>query len=227
MAQVELATPGRAGGVSPLFESQQGAGAPRLPSVPLLLFEQVSKWYGTVLALNQVTLELRGGITGLVGANGAGKSTLLRLATGQLKPTLGAVSIRGVDAWDWRARRLVGYCPDTDAFYEDLSGRQFVLAMARLCGYTRREAASRTEAVLEQVGMTDRADRRLQGYSKGMRQRIKLAQALLHDPELLILDEPLSGIDPIGRQELLELFQSLAREGKCLLISSHELEALE
>jgi ABC-2 type transport system ATP-binding protein len=226
MAQVELATPGRAGGVSPLFESQQGADAVRSP-VPLLLFEQVSKWYGTVLALNQVTLELRGGITGLVGANGAGKSTLLRLATGQLKPTLGAVSIRGVDAWDWRARRLVGYCPDTDAFYEDLSGRQFVLAMARLCGYTRREAASRTEAVLEQVGMTDRADRRLQGYSKGMRQRIKLAQALLHDPELLILDEPLSGIDPIGRQELLELFQSLAREGKCLLISSHELEALE
>ena len=99
--------------------------------------------------------------------------------------------------------------------------------MARLCGYTRREAARRTEAVLERVGMEDRADRKLRGYSKGMRQRIKLAQALLHDPELLILDEPLSGIDPIGRQELLELFQSLAAQGKCLLISSHELEALE
>jgi ABC-2 type transport system ATP-binding protein len=194
---------------------------------PLLLFEHVSKWYGSVLALNQVTLELTGGITGLVGANGAGKSTLLRMANGQLKPTLGRVTVRGIDAWDWRARRFVGYCPDVDAFYEDLSGRRFVWVMARLCGYTRAEATRRTESVLERVGMRDRADRKLGGYSKGMRQRVKLAQALLHDPELLILDEPLSGIDPIGRQELLELFQSLAAQGKCLLISSHELEALE
>ena len=205
--------------------------APRAPraasSAPLLLFEQVSKWYGTVLALNQVTLALTGGITGLVGANGAGKSTLLRMANGQLKPTLGRVSVGGIDAWDWRARRLVGYCPDVDAFYEDLSGRDFVRLMARLCGYSREEASRRTEGVLERVGMRDRADRVLRGYSKGMRQRVKLAQALLHDPELLILDEPLSGIDPIGRQELLVLFQSLAAQGKCLLISSHELEALE
>ena len=194
---------------------------------PLLLFEQVSKWYGSVLALNQVTLELTGGITGLVGANGAGKSTLLRMANGQLKPTLGRVSVRGTDAWDWHARRLVGYCPDIDAFYEDLSGRRFVWVMARLCGYTRAESTRRTEEVLARVGMADRANRIIRGYSKGMRQRIKLAQALLHDPDLLILDEPLSGIDPIGRQELLELFQALAAQGKCLLISSHELEALE
>jgi len=194
---------------------------------PLLLFEAVSKWYGSVLALNQVTLELRSGITGLVGANGAGKSTLLRMANGQLKPTLGRVSVRGIDAWDWRARRLVGYCPDIDAFYEDLSGRRFVWVMARLCGYTRSEATRRTEAVLERVGMRDRADRTLRGYSKGMRQRVKLAQALLHDPDLLILDEPLSGIDPIGRAELLAVFQVLTAQGKCLLISSHELEALE
>src|SRR5829696_3440482 len=200
---------------------------PEAAAPPLLLFEHVSKWYGTVLALNQVTLALTGGITGLVGANGAGKSTLLRMANGQLKPTMGRVSVRGTDAWDWRARRLVGYCPDIDAFYEDLSGRKFVWAMARLCGYTRAESTRRTEAVLERVGMRDRADRKLRGYSKGMRQRVKLAQALLHDPRLLILDEPLSGIDPIGRQELLELFQSLAGAGKCLLISSHELEALE
>src|SRR3954447_26738145 len=120
---------------------------------PLLLFEHVSKWHGTVLALNQVTLELAGGITGLVGANGAGKSTLLRMATGMLKPTLGRVTVRGLDAWDWHARRLVGYCPDADAFYEDLSGRKFVRLMARLCGYDRSEANRRTEAVLERVGM--------------------------------------------------------------------------
>ncbi len=216
--------------VAPAAPPPGGTPAPPGPqsqTAPLLLFEHVSKWYGTVLALNQVTLELAGGITGLVGANGAGKSTLLRMANGQLKPTLGRVTVRGTDAWDWRARRLVGYCPDIDAFYEDLSGRRFVWVMARLCGYTRAEATRRTEAVLERVGMADRADRRLRGYSKGMRQRVKLAQALIHDPELLILDEPLSGIDPIGRQELLELFRALAAQGKCLLISSHELEALE
>jgi len=201
--------------------------SPPVPAGPLLLFEQASKWYGPVLALNQVTLELRGGITGLVGANGAGKSTLMRLATGQARPTLGRVTVRGVDAWDWRARRLVGYCPDVDTFYEDMSGREFVRTMARLCGFTRAEARRRTDAVLERVGMADRAARRLRGYSKGMRQRVKLAQALLNDPDLIVLDEPLSGIDPVGRQEMLELFRGLAGQGKCLLVSSHELEELE
>ncbi len=199
----------------------------RSESQEVLLFEQVSKWYGPVIGLNQVTLELRGGITGLVGSNGAGKSTLLRLATGQLRPSLGRVTVRGLDAWDWRAKRLVGYCPDNDAFYEDMTGREFVLAMARLCGFKVAEARARTDALLERVGMSDRADRKLRGYSKGMRQRIKLAQALLNDPVLLVLDEPLSGIDPIGRQEMLDLFRGLASEGKCLLVSSHELEELE
>jgi ABC-2 type transport system ATP-binding protein len=193
----------------------------------LLLFEQVSKWYGPVLGLNQVTLELTGGITGLVGANGAGKSTLIKLATGQARPSLGRVTVRGTDAWDWKARRLVGYCPDHDAFYEDMTGAAFVLEMARLCGFDRREAKRRTAAVIDRVGMTDRADRKLRGYSKGMRQRVKLAQALLTDPELLVLDEPLSGIDPVGRQEMLDLFRALAGQGKCLLVSSHELEELE
>ena len=194
---------------------------------PLLLFEQVSKWYGPVLGLNQVTLELRGGITGLVGANGAGKSTLMKLATGQVRPTLGRVTIQGVDAWNWQARRLVGYCPDVDAFYEDMTGREFVRTMADLCGFQAKDAKALTEATLDRVGMIDRADRKLRGYSKGMRQRIKLAQALLTDPPLLVLDEPLSGIDPVGRQELLDLFRSLAAQGKALLVSSHELEELE
>jgi ABC-2 type transport system ATP-binding protein len=192
-----------------------------------LLCEQVSKWFGPVLGLNQVTLELTGGITGLVGANGAGKSTLIRLATGQARPSLGRVTVRGYDAWDWRARRIVGYCPDHDAFYEEMTGREFVRSMARLSGYSRREAQERAEAAIERVGMADRANRKLRGYSKGMRQRVKLAQALLNEPELLILDEPLSGIDPIGRQELLELFRALAGQGVGLLVSSHELEELE
>src|SRR5581483_1266334 len=123
--------------------------------------------------------------------------------------------------------RHVGYCPELDIFYEEMSGRRFVLAMARLCGYPRREALRRTEEMLELVGMSRRADRPLAGYSKGMRQRIKLAQALLHDPALLLLDEPLSGIDPIGRRESVALFRELAGRGKCLLISSHELDELE
>lgn len=196
-------------------------------SEPLLLFETASKWYGSVLGLNQVTLELRGGITGLVGANGAGKSTLIRLATGQIRPTLGRVTVRGVDAWHWRARRLVGYCPDVDNFYEDLTGRDFVLTMAKLSGFTAKESNEKTEALLDRVGMTSRAHRKLRGYSKGMRQRIKLAQALLTEPSLLVLDEPLAGIDPLGRTELLELFRSLADGGTGLLVSSHELEELE
>ena len=194
---------------------------------PLLLFDRVSRWYGPVLGVNQVTLELRGDITGLVGANGAGKSTLMRLATGQLRPDLGQVRVLGHEAASEAARRLVGYCPDMDAFYEEMSGEQFVYAMARLCGYRRRQAQARTAAVLDRVRMTGRADRPLRGYSRGMRQRIKLAQALLHDPPLLILDEPLAGIDPVGRGEIIALFRELADQGRCLLVSSHELEELE
>jgi ABC-2 type transport system ATP-binding protein len=194
---------------------------------PVLLCQRVSKWYGPVIGVNQVTLELRSGITGLVGANGAGKSTLMRLITGHLRPDLGRVQVHGWDAGSAAARRHVGYCPETDAFFEEMSGRQFVEAMARLCGYPRGEARKRTEAALERVGMAGRAERCVRGYSKGMRQRIKLAQALLHDPELLVLDEPLSGIDPVGRWEFVRLFRDLAALGKCLLISSHELEELE
>ncbi|MBX7103040.1 MAG: ABC transporter ATP-binding protein [Gemmataceae bacterium] len=193
----------------------------------LLAFEDASKWYGPVIGVNQVSLALGPGITGLVGANGAGKSTLLKLATGQLKPDLGSVSVFGVDAWDWRAKDYFGYCPDVDAFYEEMSGAAFVRTIARLCGYKAGEAADLASAALERVGMTGRAGRRIRGYSKGMRQRIKLAAALIHDPPLVVLDEPLSGIDPVGRREFLELFLALAGQNKCLLISSHELEALE
>src|SRR5438874_2395000 len=189
--------------------------------------ERVSKWYGPVIGVNQVTLELRPGITGLVGSNGAGKSTLMRLAAGQARPDLGRVLVRGYEARSAEARLRVGYCPEVDTFYEEMSGRQFVQTMARLCGYRKSDAHQRTEEALRLVGMTDRSDRRLRGYSKGMRQRIKLAQALLHDPPLLLLDEPLSGIDPVGRQEFIVLFLALAERNKCLLVSSHELEELE
>jgi ABC-2 type transport system ATP-binding protein len=214
--------------VGPATESSSlTTGHRPLATGPVLLFDKVSKWYGPVIGVNQVTLELRPGITGLVGSNGSGKSTLLRLAAGQIRPDLGAVQVCGHDTWGAAAKRHIGYCPELDTFYEEMSGRRFVEVMARLCGYPGHEARRRTAEALELVGMDGRADGRLRGYSKGMRQRIKLAQALLHDPELLLLDEPLSGIDPIGRRESLELFLELARRGKCLLVSSHELEELE
>ncbi len=209
----------------PLLPRPRPELQPPLPA--LLTFERVTKWYGPVIGVNQVTLELRPGITGLVGGNGAGKSTLMRLATGHMRPDIGSVAVCGRDAWSADAKRHVGYCPDLDAFYEEMSGRQFVEAMARLNGYPRVEARRRTEETLSLVGMADRAERRIRGYSKGMRQRVKLAQALIHDPEVLVLDEPLSGIDPIGRHESVTLFRRLAERGKCLLISSHELEELE
>ncbi len=199
--------------------------APLLPSV--LVLERVSRWYGSVIGVNQVTLELRPGITGLVGHNGSGKSTLLRLASGQMRPDLGTVRVCGHDPRTMAGKRHLGYCPEQDSFYEEMSGRRFVATMGRLCGYSRAEARRRCDQVLEQVGMSARADRPLAGYSKGMRQRIKLAQALLHDPQLLLLDEPLSGIDPLGRRDTIALFRQLAQAGKCLLVSSHELEELE
>lgn len=198
------------------------------PLGPVVLsFERVSKWHGPVLGLNHLTLDLRPGITGLVGHNGAGKSTLLNLAAGLTRPDLGRVTVEGVDAWQPAAKRHLGFVPELDAFPEDLSGRGFLIAMARLHGYSHTEAHDRVDESLVLVGMHDRAARPLAGYSKGMRQRIKLAQALLHDPPLLLLDEPLNGIDPVGRREMLALFQDLAERGKCLLISSHELDALE
>jgi ABC-2 type transport system ATP-binding protein len=167
------------------------------------------------------------GITGLVGHNGAGKSTLIRLLTGQLRPSLGTVSVCGHTAWSSAAKRHIGYCPDVDAMYEEMSGRRFLKAMTRLHGYSSAEVNDRTERMLHEVGMTDRADRPLGTYSKGMRQRIKLAQALVHDPDLLVLDEPLNGVDPVGRVELLALFRKLAARGKAVLVSSHILDEMD
>ena len=223
------ATGGGNRGLEALLEQPR----PLIPPVAIhhppstLLCQKVSKWYGPVIGVNQVTLELRPGITGLVGSNGAGKSTLMRLITGHLRPDLGRVEVLGLDAWGAAAKRHIGYCPEVDSFYEEMSGWQFVETMARLSGYSSGESRRRAGAVLDRVGMAGRAERRLRGYSKGMRQRIKLAQALLTDPQLLVLDEPLSGIDPVGRAEFIALFRELAEQGKCLLISSHELDELQ
>jgi ABC-2 type transport system ATP-binding protein len=190
-------------------------------------FDSVSKWYGPVIAVNDVRLRIEPGITGLVGPNGAGKSTLIKLLTGHLRPSLGRVRVYGLRAWQASAKSHIGYCPDSDAFYEEMPGRSFVTTLARMHGFGNRDAARRTEQVLEQVGMTDRADRPLASYSKGMRQRIKLAQALVHDPDLLVLDEPLNGVDPLGRSDFIGLFENLAEAGKAILISSHILDEMD
>ena len=187
----------------------------------------VSKWFGSLMALNGISLKIGPGITGLVGPNGAGKTTLLKLLTGQSKPSLGEIRICSYEAWLARAKAHVGFCPYGDATWDELSGRKLVRVTAGLHGFTGREAKCRTETVLEMVGMADRADRPVHTYSKGMRQRIKLGQALIHDPDLLVLDEPLNGVDPVGREELHKLFLSLAKAGKAVLISSHILNEMD
>ncbi|MBL8848341.1 MAG: ABC transporter ATP-binding protein, partial [Planctomycetaceae bacterium] len=181
---------------------------------PLAEFRNVTKWYGPVIGVNDISMRLGPGITGLLGPNGAGKTTVIKLLTGQLKPSLGRVIVGGHPAISAIAKRRLGYCPDVDTFYEEMSGRRFVRTMARLHGMDGKTARDRADAALDMVGMSDRADRKLRGYSKGMRQRIKLAQALVHDPDLLIVDEPLNGVDPVGRRELMDLFRRFRDQGK-------------
>lgn len=196
-------------------------------SAMLLSFDGVTKFYGPVIGVNDISCRVGPGITGLLGANGAGKSTLIKLASGQLRPSQGRVRIASHDAWSTAAKHHLGYSPDLNSFYEEMTGREFVYTMARLHGFSRKEAHSRTAYVMEEVGMADRAGRRLAGCSHGMRQRIKLAQALVHDPWLLLLDEPLAGIDPGGRREINELLFRLAAQGKTILVSSHILVEIE
>lgn len=192
-----------------------------------LVFDRVTKFYGSVIGVNDISCRIGSGITGLLGSNGAGKSTLMKLASGQLRPSQGSVQVGGHAAWSTTARRNFGYSPDLNSFFEEMTGREFVYTLAMLSGFSRREARRCTEEALAEVGMSDRARRRLAGCSHGMRQRIKLAQALVHDPPVLLLDEPLSGIDPGGRRELNELFGRLAARGKTILVSSHILVEIE
>jgi ABC-2 type transport system ATP-binding protein len=187
-----------------------------------------SRWYGEVIGLNDVSATVPVGVTALLGQNGAGKSTMMRLITGQLRPTTGTVRVLGRDPFaDPDTYRRLGYCPEIDNFYEHMTGRQFVVLLAQLAGFSAAEARRRTAQTLERVGMADRADRPIAGYSKGMRQRIKLAQAMLHEPDIILLDEPLNGLDPVGRREVIDLLAELADQGKTILVSSHILFEVE
>jgi ABC-2 type transport system ATP-binding protein len=195
--------------------------------IPILL-ERCSKWYGQVLALSEVDLRVTGGVVGLLGPNGAGKSSLMKLVTGLAQPTQGRALLFGQPAFlDEGARRKIGYCPEHEGMYEDLTGLEFVTAMAELSGLPPPQARRRAAEALEAMGLTSAMNRSVRGYSKGMRQRAKLAQAIVHDPELLILDEPLTGCDPIARASIVERIKGLAAAGKTIVLSSHVLYEIE
>jgi ABC-2 type transport system ATP-binding protein len=188
----------------------------------------LSKWYGQVIGVNDITLSISSGITGLLGPNGAGKSTLLKLMVGLLKPSRGSITVLGESVWNNPdLSRRIGYCPEQDAFYDDMTGFQFVVNLARLNGYSRQEAEGRALDVIEIVDLLESKDRKIGAYSKGMRQRIKLAQSLVHNPELLFLDEPLGGMDPIGRRSTIRLVKQLGADGKSVIVSSHILYEIE
>jgi ABC-2 type transport system ATP-binding protein len=195
---------------------------------PLVVADHLSKWYGQVIGLNDVSVSIPPGITGLLGPNGAGKSTLLKLLTGQLKPSKGTITVLGEPVWsNPRIFFRIGFCPEQDAFYDRMTGLEWVAGLARLNGFGEQPSLAAARAALERVDLMDAANKKIGGYSKGMRQRVKLAQALVHDPELLILDEPLSGMDPIARRRTIRLIKDWARVGRSILVSSHILHEIE
>jgi len=195
---------------------------------PAVLINQASKWYGQVIGINDVSLAIDGGVTGILGPNGAGKSTLFKLLMGRLKPSQGSVRLFGVDPWSNTAPyRRVGYVSESERLYDWMTGLDFVTTLARLHGMTREEATERSAHVLDFVGLADVMHKELGKYSKGMRQRVKIAHALVHDPDLIILDEPLQGCDPIARTSIMSVIRELGNQGKTVLISSHILEEIE
>jgi ABC-2 type transport system ATP-binding protein len=197
-------------------------------AAPIVAADHLSKWYGQVIGLNDVTLTVPPGITGLLGPNGAGKSTLMKLMTGQLKPSKGAIAVLGEPIWgNPSAYFRLGFCPEQDSFYERMTGREWVSALVGLNGVSEPAAKDMAARALETVGLSEVADKKIAAYSKGMRQRVKLAQALAHDPDLLILDEPLSGMDPLVRRKTIRLIKDWARAGKSIIVSSHILHEIE
>jgi ABC-2 type transport system ATP-binding protein len=193
-----------------------------------IIFDDVSKFYGEVLGVNRVTLSLEPGVTSLVGPNGSGKTTLMNLMTGLIQPTRGTVRVLGLtpdNAYEFFRR--IGYCAQFDSFPRSVTGWEFVYDALRLHGLTHQQAAELAEEAITRVGLADAAHRKIAGYSKGMRQKIRLAQAIAHHPSVLILDEPMNGLDPMARAESLALFETLGNQGMHVVISSHVLEEVD
>lgn len=194
----------------------------------LIIFDNVSKFYGEILGVNRVNLQIAPGITSLVGPNGAGKSTLMNLMTGLLRPTRGSISLLGIPTdRPEQLFRKVGYCTQFDSFPRGVTGREFINSFLLVHGFDRKRANELSQIALERVSLLEAGDRKVAAYSKGMRQRIRLAQSIAHQPSVLILDEPLNGLDPMVRAETIALFRKLASEGLHLIISSHILHEVD
>lgn len=189
---------------------------------------ELSKWFGEAVAVNNLNLVIEEGITGLLGPNGAGKSTFMRLALGLYEPSRGKMLVWGVPPRNnAKVLRRIAYCPETDSLYDNMTGFEFVCWMNRLWGMRTRAAVSTAEQACEAVNMTSRMDDPISEYSRGMRQRIKIAQAIATNPELLFLDEPMSGLDPKGREEMFALIRALGQQGRTVIVSSHVLHEIE
>lgn len=202
--------------------------SPTLQSEPSIRVRNVARWYGEILGINKVTVDLAPGITGLVGPNGSGKSTLLNMLAGILRPGRGEMTILGQSVWNNpELRRRVGYCSQVDKFYENFSGLEFLASILKLHGRGKRWAEATALEALARVGMTEHQDRPIRAYSKGMRQRVKIALAIAHGPEVVLFDEPFNGLDPVGRREMIQLLLDYDREGRTILISSHILQEVE
>jgi ABC-2 type transport system ATP-binding protein len=193
-----------------------------------ILFEEVSKFYGEILGVNRVNLQIWPGITSLVGPNGSGKTTLMNLMTGLLRPTSGRIKVLGSSPDESETIfQKVGYCSQFDSFPRGATAREFIEYYLRVHGYTRQQTSELTQNALERVSMVETADRKISGFSKGMRQRVRLAQSIAHNPSVLVLDEPLNGLDPMARAEIIRLFRQLADAGMFLVISSHILHEVD
>jgi ABC-2 type transport system ATP-binding protein len=209
---------------------EQSSAGPREQSspVPRILFDNVSRFYGEVLGVNRVNLSIPPGITSLVGPNGSGKTTLMNLMAGLIRPSRGTINVLGIPSGrPEELFRKMGYCTQFDAFPKGLTGYQFIYSFLLVHGMIESEAAKLTAEALQRVSMTEAADRPVAAYSKGMRQRIKLAQAIAHRPTVLVLDEPLNGLDPMARNETIALFKQFGDEGRHVIVSSHILHEVD
>lgn len=201
---------------------------PEPPALPVIEASGLARWYGSVIALTNLEVQIPPGITGLLGPNGAGKSTFLRLVTGQIQPSEGSVRVFGknpVERPD--VFHELGFCSEHDVLFEDMTPRHMLTFLARTNGYRKVEARERAERAMETTGIAHAADRRCRGFSKGMRQRVRIAAGILHDPKLLLLDEPMTGLDPVGRKAIVDLVMALRERGTSVVFSSHILHEVE
>jgi ABC-2 type transport system ATP-binding protein len=194
----------------------------------VITFENVSRFYGEVLGVNRVSMSIPPGVTSLVGPNGSGKTTLMNLMAGLLLPSEGKIQVLGISPQNpERLCKVLGYCAQFDTFPKGLTGYKFIYSYLCVHGMSHAECDERTKAVLELVGLTSAANRTVAAYSKGMRQRVKLAQAIAHDPKIVVLDEPLNGLDPMARAEAIALFQQWGAQGRHVIVSSHILHEVD